>query len=55
MKNGETLAQQKIMEFMENGEICAICQKPLEEEYGRAIACEECGGEAVLSEDAHND
>ncbi len=35
-------------EQIEGGEICAICERDLCERYDRAIACETCGGEAVL-------
>ena len=38
-------------DLVEMGCICAICWRPLAEEYDRPLACEECGGEAVLGED----
>jgi hypothetical protein len=38
-------------EALENGEVCAICWKPTECN-GYAGACEECGGDLVLDEEA---
>ena len=37
-------------EKIAEGEICAICERDLCEAYDRPIACETCGGDAVLLE-----
>lgn len=34
--------------LIENGEICAICEKDFAESYEEPKACEECGGDGVL-------
>lgn len=43
------MAIKNIIAEMEDGEICTICKATLREEYGRPIACEDCGGEAVIA------
>jgi len=34
--------------MMEEGDICCICERELNETYGRPLACEDCGGDGVL-------
>lgn len=46
-----TITDEALNELIEAGDCSAICHKPTAEEYGRPIACEGCGGEAVLEED----
>lgn len=36
---------------IEEGVICAICNQPFREEYGRVLACGGCGGDGVLDGD----
>lgn len=50
-----SLKPEEVTEKIENGEICAICNEPLDEDYSRPIACSNCGGDAVLEKDAVND
>jgi len=37
----------ELTEKLENGELCAICNEELIEDYGWPIACEDCGGDAL--------
>ena len=37
---------------IEYGAVCAICHKPFMELYDRPLACEDCGGDGVLDEQA---
>lgn len=50
-RTGKRRDEEATSEELENGERCAICNHLLNEEYGRPIACESCGGDAVRDGD----
>lgn len=36
---------------VEQGAVCSVCHKPLDDIYMHPVACSECGGKAELNEE----